>query len=70
MWAPFSRFSTLQKLIEHFEQVSTLGIIAYLAKLEIESASFSHSYAPSSLYRMVVSLMSMVLNSLDFSKDN
>lgn len=68
MSAPFSRFSTLQTLIEHFEQVSTLGIIAYLARLEIKAASFAHSYAPSGLYQLVVSLMSMVLNSLDFSK--
>ena len=61
----FSRFSTLQMLIEHFEQVSTLGITPYLAWLEIKPASFAHSYALSGLYQMVVSLMSMVLSSLD-----
>ena len=66
MWALFSRFSTLQMLIEHFEQVSILGIIAYLATLEIETVSFAHSYAPSGLYQLAVSLVLMVLNSLDF----
>ena len=69
MWAPFSRFSTLQTLIEHFEQVSALGTIAYLVRLEIKLVSFAHSYAPSGLYQLVsLTRMSMVLNSLDFSK--
>ena len=68
MRALFSRFSTLQMLIE---QVSVPGIIVCLVRLEIKPASFAHSYAPSGLYQLVVSLMSMVvLNSLDFSKEN
>ena len=44
-------------LIEHFEQVSVLGIIAYLARLEIKLASFVHSYARSGLYQLVVMTM-------------